>query len=296
MSASDFSLSPVSFPPESAQRDSLQVLPFLTRLVYRWCIRLINRMLERFPTLQHGITRLEAAETTIRRLRQERDEALKFLRERNHELAHYDTAVRNLLSAIHEVTHEIADLQQVIRTYGEKVAEHLCQREHDILQLQYHLQEAVKDMKEVQADLDNIETLLCSHLHRLARQIETSELTLSDLIVAAHEVQSDLNALEEQFHKHFHQLGQRVHVSDLALLGILEAAKKTTEELDLLEQQVEHQHKTFLHAYSEATAENERLSQEINTLVAEFAQTNEMTANYIRSLEEELAMLRSRTP
>ena len=255
MSVSDTSLSPVSSPPESGPKDSLQVLPALTRLVYRWCVGLINRTLERFPTLQHGISRLEAAEMTIRRLRQERDEALGFLRERNQELAHYDTAVRNLFSVVSEATREMEDIRQALLTHEMHVAEHLRQREDDILQLQYRLQEAAVDMQEVQADLDNLELAVRRHLHHLGRRIEAA---------------------------------------DLALFGMLEVAKETEGELDLLAQQAQRQHKLFSRVYGESLTEQERLTQEINTLVAEAAQTNEMTAKHIRALEQEVAALRAR--
>ncbi len=254
-STSDTSLSPVSFPPESGPKESLQVLPTLTRLVYRWCVGLINRTLERFPALQHGISRLEAAEMTIRRLRQERDEALGFLRERNQELAHYDTAVRNLFSVVSEVTREMEDIRQALLTHNMYVAEHLRQREDNILQLQYRLQEAAVDMQEVQADLDDLELALRRHLQ---------------------------------------QLGRRIEVADLALFSMFEVAKETDGELELLAQQVHRQHRLFSRVYGESHSENERLAQEINTLVAEAAQTNEVTAKHIRALEQELATLRSR--
>ncbi len=255
MSISDTSLSPVSSPPEGGPKDSLQVLPTLTRLVYRWCVGIINRTLERFPALQHGISRLEAAEMTIRRLRQERDEALGFLRERNQELAHYDTAVRNLFAAVSEAIREMEDIRQALLTHEMNVAKHLRQREDDILQLQHRLQEAAVDMQEVQADLDDLELALRRHLQ---------------------------------------QLGRRIEVADLALFSMFEVAKETDGELDLLAQQVHRQHKLFSRVYGESHSENERLAQEINTLVAEAAQTNEVTAKHIRVLEQELATLRSR--
>ncbi|MGQ9896411.1 MAG: hypothetical protein ACUVR8_02460 [Acidobacteriota bacterium] len=255
MSDSDVSIQPVSLAPESSHRDPLQALPTLTRLVYRWCVGLINRTLERFPALQHGINRLEAAEVTIRRLRQERDEALGFLRERNHELAHYDTAIRNLFSVVSEVTHEMEDIRRALLTHRMNVAEHIQRHENDILQLQFRLEEAAGDMQEAQADLDGIELAVRGHLHRLGRRIEAG---------------------------------------DLALLGMLEVVKETEEELDCLAHQLYRQHKLFSRVHGESVAENERLTQEINTLVAEAAQTNEVTAKHIRALEQELDALRSR--
>lgn len=256
MASSDTSIQPVSLAPEDGNRDTLQVLPALTRLLYRWCVGLINRTLERFPSIQHGISRLEAAETTIRRLRQERDEALGFLRERNQELAHYDAAVRNLFSAVGEVTRELDDIRQALLTHDLNVAEHIRQRENDILQLQYRLQEAAVDMQDVQTDLDSLELAVRNHLY---------------------------------------QLGRRIEAVDMAFFDLAEAARETEGELDWLAQQINHQYKLFSRVYGESTAENERLTQEVNTLVAEAAQTNEMTAKHIRSLEKELAELRART-
>ncbi|QUV82647.1 hypothetical protein J8C01_04775 [Chloracidobacterium sp. D] len=333
MSISDTSLSPVSFPPESGPKDSLQVLPTLTRLVYRWCVGLINRTLERFPALQHGISRLEAAEMTIRRLRQERDEALGFLRERNQELAHYDTAVRNLFSVVSEATREMEDIRQALLTYNRHVAEHLShresnilqlqyrlqeaamdmqeaqadlddieetvrhyfhQREGDILQLQYRLQEAAMDMQEAQADLDDIEETVRHYFHQREGDILQLQYRLQEAAVDMEEVQADLNDLELAVRRHLQQLGRRIEVADLALFGMLEVAKETEGELDLLSQQVHRQHRLFARVYGESLAENARLTQEIDTLVAEAAQTNEMTAKHIRALEQELASLRSR--
>jgi hypothetical protein len=294
MSISDTSLSPVSFPPESGPKDSLQVLPTLTRLVYRWCVGLINRTLERFPALQHGISRLEAAEMTIRRLRQERDEALGFLRERNQELAHYDTAVRNLFSVVSEVTREMEDIRQALLTYNRHVAEHLSHRESNILQLQYRLQEAAMDMQEAQADLDDIEETVRHYFHQREGDILQLQYRLQEAAVDMEEVQADLNDLELAVRRHLQQLGRRIEVADLALFGMLEVAKETEGELDLLSQQVHRQHRLFARVYGESLAENARLTQEIDTLVAEAAQTNEMTAKHIRALEQELASLRSR--
>jgi hypothetical protein len=294
MSVSDTSLSPVSSPPESGPKDSLQVLPALTRLVYRWCVGLINRTLERFPTLQHGISRLEAAEMTIRRLRQERDEALGFLRERNQELAHYDTAVRNLFSVVSEVTREMEDIRQALLTYNRHVAEHLSHRESNILQLQYRLQEAAMDMQEAQADLDDIEETVRHYFHQREGDILQLQYRLQEAAVDMEEVQADLNDLELAVRRHLQQLGRRIEVADLALFGMLEVAKETEGELDLLSQQVHRQHRLFARVYGESLAENARLTQEIDTLVAEAAQTNEMTAKHIRALEQELASLRSR--
>jgi hypothetical protein len=294
MSISDTSLSPVSFPPESGPKDSLQVLPTLTRLVYRWCVGLINRTLERFPALQHGISRLEAAEMTIRRLRQERDEALGFLRERNQELAHYDTAVRNLFSVVSEVTREMEDIRQALLTYNRHVAEHLSHRENNILQLQYRLQEAAMDMQEAQADLDDIEETVRHYFHQREGDILQLQYRLQEAAVDMEEVQADLNDLELAVRRHLQQLGRRIEVADLALFGMLEVAKETEGELDLLSQQVHRQHRLFARVYGESLAENARLTQEIDTLVAEAAQTNEMTAKHIRALEQELASLRSR--
>jgi len=293
-SISDTSLSPVSFPPESGPKDSLQVLPTLTRLVYRWCVGLINRTLERFPALQHGISRLEAAEMTIRRLRQERDEALGFLRERNQELAHYDTAVRNLFSVVSEVTREMEDIRQALLTYNRHVAEHLSHRESNILQLQYRLQEAAMDMQEAQADLDDIEETVRHYFHQREGDILQLQYRLQEAAVDMEEVQADLNDLELAVRRHLQQLGRRIEVADLALFGMLEVAKETEGELDLLSQQVHRQHRLFARVYGESLAENARLTQEIDTLVAEAAQTNEMTAKHIRALEQELASLRSR--
>jgi len=294
MSISDTSLSPVSSPPESGPKDSLQVLPTLTRLVYRWCVGLINRTLERFPALQHGISRLEAAEMTIRRLRQERDEALGFLRERNQELAHYDTAVRNLFSVVSEVTREMEDIRQALLTYNRHVAEHLSHRESNILQLQYRLQEAAMDMQEAQADLDDIEETVRHYFHQREGDILQLQYRLQEAAVDMEEVQADLNDLELAVRRHLQQLGRRIEVADLALFGMLEVAKETEGELDLLSQQVHRQHRLFARVYGESLAENARLTQEIDTLVAEAAQTNEMTAKHIRALEQELASLRSR--
>jgi hypothetical protein len=294
MSISDTSLSPVSFPPESGPKDSLQVLPTLTRLVYRWCVGLINRTLERFPALQHGISRLEAAEMTIRRLRQERDEALGFLRERNQELAHYDTAVRNLFSVVSEVTREMEDIRQALLTYNRHVAEHLSHRENNILQLQYRLQEAAMDMQEAQADLDDIEETVRHYFHQREGDILQLQYRLQEAAVDMEEVQADLNDLELAVRRHLQQLGRRIEVADLALFGMLEVAKEAEGELDLLSQQVHRQHRLFARVYGESLAENARLTQEIDTLVAEAAQTNEMTAKHIRALEQELASLRSR--
>ena len=294
MSISDTSLSPVSFPPESGPKDSLQVLPTLTRLVYRWCVGLINRTLERFPALQHGISRLEAAEMTIRRLRQERDEALGFLRERNQELAHYDTAVRNLFSVVSEATREMEDIRQALLTYNRHVAEHLSHRESNILQLQYRLQEAAMDMQEAQADLDDIEETVRHYFHQREGDILQLQYRLQEAAVDMEEVQADLNDLELAVRRHLQQLGRRIEVADLALFGMLEVAKETEGELDLLSQQVHRQHRLFARVYGESLAENARLTQEIDTLVAEAAQTNEMTAKHIRALEQELASLRSR--
>jgi len=294
MSISDTSLSPVSSPPESGPKDSLQVLPTLTRLVYRWCVGLINRTLERFPALQHGISRLEAAEMTIRRLRQERDEALGFLRERNQELAHYDTAVRNLFSVVSEVTREMEDIRQALLTYNRHVAEHLSHRESNILQLQYRLQEAAMDMQEAQADLDDIEETVRHYFHQREGDILQLQYRLQEAAVDMEEVQADLNDLELAVRRHLQQLGRRIEVADLALFGMLEVAKETEGELDLLSQQIHRQHRLFARVYGESLAENARLTQEIDTLVAEAAQTNEMTAKHIRALEQELASLRSR--
>ncbi|QUV84938.1 hypothetical protein [Chloracidobacterium aggregatum] len=294
MSVSDTSLSPVSSPPESGPKDSLQVLPALTRLVYRWCVGLINRTLERFPALQHGISRLEAAEMTIRRLRQERDEALGFLRERNQELAHYDTAVRNLFSVVSEVTREMEDIRQALLTYNRHVAEHLSHRESNVLQLQYRLQEAAMDMQEAQADLDDIEETVRHYFHQREGDILQLQYRLQEAAVDMEEVQADLNDLELAVRRHLQQLGRRIEVADLALFGMLEVAKETEGELDLLSQQVHRQHRLFARVYGESLAENARLTQEIDTLVAEAAQTNEMTAKHIRALEQELASLRSR--
>ncbi len=294
MSVSDTSLSPASFPPEGGPKDSLQVLPTLTRLVYRWCVGLINRTLERFPALQHGISRLEAAEMTIRRLRQERDEALGFLRERNHELAHYDTAVRNLFSVVSEVTREMEDIRQALLTHNMHVAEHLRQREDNILQLQYRLQEAATDMQQAQADLDDIERTVRHYFHQRESDILQLQYRLQEAAVDMEEVQADLKDIEMGVRHHLQRLGRRIEVADLALFGMLEVAKETEGELDLLSQQVHRQHRLFSRAYGESLAENERLAQEIDTLVAEVAQTNEMTAKHIRALEQELAALRSR--
>jgi hypothetical protein len=108
------------------------------------------------------------------------------------------------------------------------------------------------------------------------------------------EVQADLNDLELAVRRHLQQLGRRIEVADLALFGMLEVAKETEGELDLLSQQVHRQHRLFARVYGESLAENARLTQEIDTLVAEAAQTNEMTAKHIRALEQELASLRSR--
>ncbi len=293
-STSDTSLSPVSFPPESGPKDSLQVLPTLTRLVYRWCVGLINRTLERFPALQHGISRLEAAEMTIRRLRQERDEALGFLRERNQELAHYDTAVRNLFSVVSEVTREMEDIRQALLTHNMHVAEHLRQREDNIFQLQYRLQEAAMDMQEAQADLDDIEQSVRHYFHQCEGDMLQLQYRLQEAAVDMEEVQADLTDLELAVRRHLQQLGRRIEAADLALFGMLEVAKETEGELDLLAQQVHRQHRLFSRVYGESLTEQERLTQEINTLVAEAAQTNEMMAKHIRLLEQELATLRSR--
>jgi hypothetical protein len=257
-------------------------------------VGLINRTLERFPALQHGISRLEAAEMTIRRLRQERDEALGFLRERNQELAHYDTAVRNLFSVVSEVTREMEDIRQALLTYNRHVAEHLSHRESNILQLQYRLQEAAMDMQEAQADLDDIEETVRHYFHQREGDILQLQYRLQEAAVDMEEVQADLNDLELAVRRHLQQLGRRIEVADLALFGMLEVAKETEGELDLLSQQVHRQHRLFARVYGESLAENARLTQEIDTLVAEAAQTNEMTAKHIRALEQELASLRSR--
>ncbi|MFQ3580670.1 MAG: hypothetical protein SNJ67_11530 [Chloracidobacterium sp.] len=248
------SLSDISTPPPSTdERLSTESLPALTRLLYRWGVRIINRTLARFPLLQHGIERLEEAETTIRRLRRERDEALGYLRERNQELAHYDTAARNLFSAIGETTREIEDIRQAMAAHHSHVAEHIHQLETHILRLQQSLREAAWDMQDVQSDLDSLENAVRSH-HR--------------------------------------QLNRRVEVTDLALLSMIDASREVESELDALSEQVLRQNKAFSRVYGEVGTENERLSQELNTIVAEVAQANEVTTAHIRSLEAELAALR----
>ncbi|MCS7080103.1 MAG: hypothetical protein NZ585_08640 [Chloracidobacterium sp.] len=252
MIASGVSPSPTSAPPEQY---GLQRLPTVTRVLYRWCVSLINRTLERFPGLRHGIKRLEVAETTIRQLRYERDEALGFLRERNNELAHYDTALRNFFAAVGEVTRELEAIRRDVAAHQARVAEHTEQLVNHILYLQQRLREAALDMQEAQADLD---------------------------------------AIASAFRSHQAQLDRRIGQKDMALLGTLDAAQEAETELELFVQQVDHYQRALLRVYREAMAENARLSQELETIVAEVAQTNSQTAAYIQALEAELAALRTR--
>ncbi|OYT71334.1 MAG: hypothetical protein CFK52_08195 [Chloracidobacterium sp. CP2_5A] len=242
-------------PPSSAERLSIQQLPLLTRLMYRWCASVINRALARFPTLQHQLHRLEEAETTIRRLRQERDEALGFLRERNYELERYDMAARNFFSAVNETSRELEDIRQALLTHQARVADHVQQLESYILSLQQSLQEAASDMQDAQSDLDGI------------------ELT---------------------FLEHRRQVDERIRRTSAATFDLFNTLREAELELETLERQALQYQKTTSRVYGEAVNESERLSRELDTIVAEVAQTNDLTAAHIKKLETELASLRGR--
>ncbi len=294
MSKDDLSLSPTSAAPEQQVRHGLEQLPTLTRLLYRWCVGLINRTLERFPGLQHGLTRLEAAETTIRRLRLERDEALGFLRERNNELAHYDTALRNLLAAAGEVSRDLDAIRQSALVHQTRIVEHINQLVNHILQLQHSLQVAASDMQEAQTELDAV-TLAVRHyqarVEHLTQQLQQS-LWEASLDMAA--IGTELDGITSAFRDHQAQLDRRIGLKDMALLNLLDASRQAEAELDLLTQQVQRHQKVFSRTYHAALAENNRLSQELETIVAEVAQTNSLTAAHIQALEAELAALRAR--
>lgn len=294
MSTGDVSLSPTSAPPERQERHGLEQLPTLTRLLYRWCVGLINRTLERFPGLRHGLARLEAAETTIRRLRLERDEALGFLRERNNELAHYDTALRNLFAAVGEVGRELDAVQRDVVSHQQKVAEHVGQLVNHILQLQQSLREAALDMQEAQADLDAVAAAFRRHQERVEQLTLQLQQRLWEAALDMEDAQTELDGIARTFRNHQSALDRRIGLKDMALLSMLDAAREAEAEMDLLTQHVQRHQKVFSRTYHEALAENNRLSQELETIVAEVAQTNSLTAAHIQALEAELAALRAR--
>ncbi len=252
MPLNDISISP-SFSSAPSERLSVRQLPALTRLIYGWCASVVNRALARFPTLQHGLHRLEEAEQTIRRLRQERDEALGFLRERNYELERYDTAARNFFSAVNEASRELEDIRQALLTHQARVADHAEQLKLYILRLQQSLREAALDMEDAQSELDGIKSA---------------------------------------FQDHRRQVDERVRRAGTATLDLFNALQEAESELAILERQARRHQKTTSRVYGEAAAENERLSRELNVIVAEVAQTNNLTVAHINQLEAELAALR----